>query len=228
MKIAIIPARGGSKRIPGKNIKNFLGVPVITYSIKAALQSGLFDVVMVSTDDPKIAETAKAAGAEVPFMRSPKNSGDLSGTTDVLLEVLHEYEKRSQHFSHGFCIYPCAPFVNAEVLNETFRKASAENLDFIFPVVKYSTPIQRAFKIKEGRVKMFYPEYLNSRSQDLEPAYFDAGQFYFFNTEALLRERKMLTDNTSVIVIDDMYAQDIDNETDWRLAELKYRMNTAK
>jgi len=223
--LAIIPARGGSKRIPRKNIKDFLGVPIIVYSIKAALESKLFDVVMVSTDDAEIAALAKEAGAEVPFMRSAENSNDQAGTTAVLLEVLDEYAKQGRTFSYGCCIYPCAPFVSPELLKSAFTKSESEQLDFVFPVVKYSTPIQRAFKIENGIIKMFHPEYLSTRSQDLEPAYFDAGQFYFFNVDALRREGKMLTDRTSAIVIDEQYAQDIDNEEDWRTAEIKYKIN---
>lgn len=224
MNIAIIPARGGSKRIPRKNIKHFLGAPIITYSIKAALESRLFDVVMVSTDDAEIADVARAAGAEVPFMRSAENSNDQAGTTAVLLEVIAAYAKQGKQFDTGCCIYPCAPFVTTEALKNAFAKAEAEKLDFVFPVVRYSTPIQRAFKLEAGIVKMFHPEYLTTRSQDLEPAYFDAGQFYLFNVNALQRERQMLTDKTSVIVIDEKYAQDIDNEADWKAAEIKYKM----
>ena len=228
MKIAIIPARGGSKRIPRKNIRPFLGKPIISYSIKAAIDSKLFDVVMVSTDDEEIAKIAKQYGAEIPFYRSTENSNDFAGTTDVLIEVINEYKKKSHLIDYACCIYPCAPFVTATILKEAFDKLQKVKLDSVFPVVKFSNPIQRSFKIQSDKIEMFYPEYLNTRSQDLEPAYSDAGQFYFFNVSSLLNQKKILTANSSGIIINEMSAQDIDNENDWQLAELKYKMLNLK
>ncbi len=227
-KIAIIPARGGSKRIPRKNIKSFLGKPILAYSIETALKSGLFDEVMVSTDDEEIAEVAKRFGASVPFYRSKNNADDFATTVDVLLEVIEGYEKLGKSFAYYCCIYPTAPFVSVEQLKEAEGKLNTEGLDAVFPVLPYSFPIQRSMKIENGRVKMLYPEHMNTRSQDLEPIYHDAGQFYFGKTDVLKKEKKIWTDNTGCIVLNELEAQDIDNETDWKLAELKYQLKNAK
>ena len=222
--LAIIPARGGSKRIPGKNIKSFLGKPIIAYSIEAALNSKLFDVVMVSTDDEQIAAIARSYGAEVPFMRSAENSDDFAGTTDVLLEVIQNYTDKEQQFEYGCCIYPCAPFITPLLLQQAYQQITEGALDALFPVVKYSTAVQRAFTFEGNKLGMLYPEFLNTRSQDLKAAYYDAGQFYMFNVKALQTKKRILTDNTTGIVIDDLYAQDIDSVHDWQLAEMKYKL----
>ncbi len=227
-KIAIIPARGGSKRIPRKNIKPFLGKPILVYSIETALKSRLFDEVMVSTDDKDIAEVAKKYGASVPFFRSEANSDDFATTVDVLLEVIERYEEMGEEFECYCCIYPTAPFVSVEQLKTAEEKLMREDLDAVFPVLPYSFPVQRSMKIEEGRVKMLYPEHMNTRSQDLEPIYHDAGQFYFSKTDVLKKEKKIWTDNTGCIVLNELEAQDIDNETDWKLAELKYQLRDAK
>lgn len=227
-KLAIIPARGGSKRIPRKNIKHFLGKPIIEYSIEAALQSDLFDTVMVSTDDEEIAEIAKAAGAVVPFLRSKKNADDYATTVDVILEVLYQYSTDNQIFTTACCIYPTAPFVTAQRLQTGLEMLENGQYDSVFPVLSFSFPIQRAVKINaQKRIELFQPEHLNSRSQDLETAYHDAGQFYWFKTEVIQKEKRLWTDNSGVIILDDLEAQDIDNETDWRLAELKYQLKEA-
>ena len=223
--IAIIPARGGSKRIPKKNIKSFLGKPIIAYSIEVALKSKLFDEVMVSTDDEEIAEVAMKYGAIVPFMRSDQNANDFAGTVDVLLEVLDSYKKVNQIFHFGCCIYATAPFVTADNLKESYDKLINKNLDSVFPVLPYSFPIQRALKINHSdKIKMFQPEHLLSRSQDLESSYHDAGQFYWFNTENLLTKKKLWTNNASGIVLSEMEAHDIDTMEDWEIAEFKYKM----
>lgn len=223
-KIAIITARGGSKRIPGKNIKEFCGKPILAYSIEAALQSELFDTVMVSTDDEQIAEIAGKYGAEVPFFRSEETSGDFATTNDVLLEVLGEYEKRGQHFEMGCCIYPTAPFVTADKLKAAVDKLEKSDADTLIPVVSFSYPPQRAMIVKEGRLIFEYPQYLDSRSQDLEPHYHDVGQFYVFRTEAFKRNRKLMIGNILPLVVSEMEVQDIDNQTDWDIAEMKYRV----
>jgi N-acylneuraminate cytidylyltransferase len=226
LKIAIIPARGGSKRIPRKNIRLFHGKPIIEYSIEAALASAIFDVVMVSTDDPEIAAIAKQSGAEVPFMRSAESASDTAGTAQVLAEVLGEYEKRGIFFETGCCLYPCAPFVTPLLLKKALEKFDTEKLNAIFPVIAFSSPVQQAIVFnRQNKLEMLYPEHLNTRTQDLTPAYYDAGQFYFFNVKTLQREMKILTSNTSGIIIDDMEAQDIDSEYDWQLAELKFKIN---
>lgn len=222
-KIAIITARGGSKRIPRKNIKPFCGKPILAYSIEAALKSGLFDTVMVSTDDEEIAQVARQYGAEVPFYRSEKTAGDFATTNDVLLEVLEEYEKRGEHFDLGCCIYPTAPFVTAEKLKKGVEELLSTDADTLIPVVAFSYPPQRAMIEKEGRLVFEYPQYLDSRSQDLEPHYHDVGQFYVFHTEAFRKNKKLMVGNILPFVISEMEVQDIDNQTDWEIAEIKYR-----
>lgn len=221
-KIAMITARGGSKRIPGKNIKEFCGKPIIAYSIEAALKSGAFDTVMVSTDDEKIADIAKNYGAEVPFLRSEKTSGDFATTADVIMEVLDEYEKRGIHFDIGCCIYPTAPFITPDRLMEGMTKLAESDADTLLPVVSFSYPPQRALREKDGRLEFIYPEHLSSRSQDLEKHYHDVGQFYIFRTERFKIQKNLMTGNIIPMEISELEVQDIDNETDWKLAELKY------
>jgi N-acylneuraminate cytidylyltransferase len=222
--ICIIPARGGSKRIPRKNIKPFLGKPIISYSIEAALNSKLFDEVMVSTDDFEIATIAKKYGASVPFMRSDKTANDYATTFDVIYEVLQEYKQLNKKFDLSCCIYPCAPFVTKEKLAEGFEILKEHNFDSVFPIIPFSFPIQRALKENERKVSFFYPEFSFSRSQDLEKSYHDAGQFYWLNTEICMERKKILTDNSGSIVLTELEGQDIDNEIDWKLAELKYEI----
>lgn len=223
-KIAIITARGGSKRIPRKNIKDFCGKPILAYSIEAAVSSGLFDTVMVSTEDEEIAEVAKRYGAEVPFYRSEKTAGDFATTNDVLLEVLEEYKKRGQEFELACCIYPTAPFVSAGKLKKAMRELENSDADTLIPVVPFSYPPQRAMVVREGRLVFFQPEYMDSRSQDLEPHYHDVGQFYVFRTEAFERNRKLMLGNILPFVISELEVQDIDNESDWKIAEMKYKL----
>ena len=223
-KIAIITARGGSKRIPRKNIKDFCGKPILAYSIEAAVSSGLFDTVMVSTEDEEIAEVAKRYGAEVPFYRSEKTAGDFATTNDVLLEVLEEYKKRGQEFELACCIYPTAPFVSAEKLKKAMGELENSDADTLIPVVPFSYPPQRAMVVLEGRLVFFQPEYMDSRSQDLEPHYHDVGQFYVFRTEAFERNRKLMLGNILPFVISELEVQDIDNESDWKIAEMKYKL----
>lgn len=227
-KIAIIPARGGSKRIPQKNIKDFCGRPILSYSIEAARSSELFDEVMVSTDDGEIAEIAKQFGASVPFLRGAAASGDYATTTDVLLEVLEMYRERGSTFSMLCYIYPTAPFVTAEKLRQAYQMLQDSGADALLPVVPYSYPPLRGLTIQEDRVQMKWPENTFVRSQDLEPIYHDSGQFCFLRTEVLLRERNILCSNMVPMVLSDLEVQDIDNETDWELAELKYALLRRK
>ena len=224
MRIAIIPARGGSKRIPRKNIKDFLGKPIISYSIKAALDSNLFDEVMVSTDDYEIAKIAKQFGAKVPFMRSTKNSNDFASTYDVIEEVINEYKNQGLKFDKICCIYSCAPFISPEILTKALEKLEDKKFDSVFPVLKYSFPIQRALKRDGDKITMIVEDNLNIRSQDLEESYHDAGQFYWCKTKQLLKSKKLLTSNTGCVVISELEVQDIDTKTDWKLAELKYQL----
>lgn len=223
--IAIITARGGSKRIPKKNIKDFCGKPIIAYSIEAALDSGVFDEVMVSTDSEEIAEIAKQYGAKVPFMRSEKTADDFATTADVLLEVLDQYGARGENFSIMSCIYPTAPFVTAERLRQAYEIIqNDETIPSLMPVVPFSYPPQRGYIMDNGRLQIKQPEYLNTRSQDLETIYHDAGQFYFYRVKEYLQYKGQYTTGVYPLVLSDMEVQDIDNETDWKMAELKYHL----
>lgn len=223
-KIAIITARGGSKRIPRKNIREFCGKPILAYSIEAAIESKLFDTVMVSTDDGEIAQIARSYGAEVPFYRSESTAGDYATTNDVLLEVLEEYEKRGEHYELGCCIYPTAPFVTADKLRDAMERLENSGADTLIPVVAFSYPPQRAMIVKEGRLVFEYPQYLDSRSQDLEPHYHDVGQFYLFYTQAFKQNRKLMTGDILPYAVSELEVQDIDNLTDWEIAEIKFRL----
>lgn len=223
-KIAIIPARGGSKRIPRKNIKNFLGKPIIAYSIEAALNSKIFDEVMVSTDDAEIAEIAKKYGAKVPFYRSSEMSSDTATTTSVLIEVLDEYKKLGQEFEYCACIYPCAPFINTQKLIQAMDLLIKKGVDSVLPVVKFSYPPQRGLIIRDEKVQMLHPKNYDMRSQDLEPYYHDAGQFYCLKSSSLIREKKLYCENTLPIILPESEVQDIDNEEDWKIAEIKYKI----
>lgn len=222
-RLAIITARGGSKRIPRKNIKPFLGKPILAYSIEAALDSGLFDEVMVSTEDEEIAEIAKKYGAKVPFYRSEKTAGDFATTNDVLLEVLEEYKKLGREFEEACCIYPTAPFVTSSKLKKAMEEFAASDADTLIPVVAFSYPPKRSLVIREGRLVFQYPEFMDSRSQDLEAEYHDIGQFYLFRTKAFERNKKLMIGNILPFVVDEMEVQDIDNESDWKIAEIKYQ-----
>jgi len=222
--ICIIPARGGSKRIPRKNIKEFLGKPIIAYSIKAALDSGLFDEVMVSTDDVEIADIAKKFGAKVPFMRSANNSDDFATTFDVIEEVIKYYKDQSVEFNNLCCLYSCAPFVTSKILLKAYNQLIEKKFDSVFPIISYSSPIQRALKVNQGKVSMILKDNLNIRSQDLEKSFHDAGQFYWGNTNQLLISKKLITSNSGGIEISELDAQDIDTIRDWNLAELKHQL----
>lgn len=224
--LCVIPARGGSKRIPRKNIKNFLGKPIIAYSIDAALSSGLFAEVMVSTDDEEIAEIAMRCGAKVPFLRSAENSSDYATTLDVLKEVISYYNKQQVSFQNVACIYPCAPFVTAKNLQDSFEIKNRKGFHTVFPVIEYSFPIQRSLTLNGGRIKFAYPEFSQTRSQDLEKHYHDAGQYYVLDVYETILKNRLLTENSGAVVISELEGQDIDNETDWRLAELKYQILT--
>lgn len=229
--IAIIPARGGSKRIPRKNIRDFSGKPIIAYSILAAKSTGLFDEVMVSTDDEEIASVARSYGAEVPFLRTAKNADDYATTVDVLAEVLTEYRERfGKTFDWGCCIYPTAPFVQAEHLRAGYDRITTEKRDTVFPVVAFGYPVWRGFEIpdSDNTVKMLWPEYQASRSQDLKKVYHDAGQWYWFSGNTVMEKRKLFTDNSAAIILDEMDVQDIDTHTDWQLAEVKYKIRFDK
>lgn len=220
--IAIITARGGSKRIPGKNIREFCGRPILAYSVEAALQSGLFNEVMVSTDSEDIAEIARKYGATVPFMRSEKTSGDFATTADVILEVLEEYGKRGRSFEYVACLYPTAPFVTGEKLKTAMQVLEEQEAIMVMPVVAFSYPPQRGYILADNHLQMKWKENFNRRSQDLETIYHDCGQFYIYQAEAYQDRQGQITDQIVPILVDELEVQDIDNEMDWKLAELKY------
>ncbi len=224
--LCIIPARGGSKRIPRKNIKDFLGKPIIAYSIEAALESGLFEEVMVSTEDAEIAAIAKQYGAAVPFMRSADTANDFAGTDDVLKEVLHEYKKQGKEFDVVCCIYATAPFVTIENLKKAYEQIG-DTYDAAFSMVRYSYPVQRALCVRNGFVGMREPQYADARSQDLEPIYHDAGQFYFARVEDIDRFR-LWTEHAYGLELSELMVQDLDTEKDWQLAELKYQLLSGR
>ncbi len=222
--IAIITARGGSKRIPGKNKKEFLGKPILCYSIEAALASGIFEEVMVSTDDEEIAKIARKAGAATPFMRSEATANDFATTDDVLMEVLEEYERRGRVFEYMACIYPTAPFVTAQKLRDAMALLIEKDASGVMPVVCFSFPPQRGMVVKEGRLQYRYPENAMKRSQDLEKMYHDCGQFYCYHVERYRACRGDLPDGYVPMDIPETEVQDIDNPLDWKLAEIKYQM----
>lgn len=223
-RLAIIPARGGSKRIPRKNIKDFLGKPIIAYSIETAISSGIFDEIMVSTDDEEIAEIALQYGAKVPFLRSLEKSGDVSTTYEVIEEVLFNYKKSGLEFDFVCCLYPCAPFVTKTILNNAFWKLLNQSYDLVFPITKFSSPIQRAFRIENNKVKFINPKFSTFRTQDFEKKYFDSGQFYFFNPDIILKEKKIIVENSGFIIMERNEVEDIDEVQDWLAAEIKYKM----
>ncbi len=222
--LCVIPARGGSKRIPKKNIKHFLGKPIIAYSIEAAIKSKLFDEIMVSTDCKQTAYIAIKHGAKVPFYRTKKNSNDFATTYDVIKEVINNYEIIGQNFEKICCMYPCAPFITSKKIIDALNNLAKNKYDSVFPVIEYSFPIQRAIKIKNNKVKLFNPKQINKRSQDLEKSFHDAGQFYWMKTDKILLNNKIITNNSGAILISELEGQDIDNEIDWKLAELKFKL----
>lgn len=226
MNIAIIPARGGSKRILRKNIKDFNGKPVIAYAIEAALNSGLFSEVMVSTEDREIAEISRHYGAVVPFLRSEKNADDFSGPGDVVFEVLNQYKDNGQNFKYGCCIYATSPLISINRLAQGFKLLTNDSeFDVVFPVGRFCSPIWRSYQLDASlRAKMTFPNYEKSRSQDLPDTYFDAGQFYWFHTQNIFNidNKNTFGENKGVIVLDDVEVQDIDNLEDWAIAEIKW------
>ncbi|NJC26153.1 pseudaminic acid cytidylyltransferase [Neolewinella antarctica] len=221
-RLCIIPARGGSKRIPRKNIRPFLGKPIIAYSIEAALASGLFDEVMVSTDDEEIAAVARQFGASVPFMRSAATADDFATTVDVIAEVLGEYR---WEFAEVCCVYATAPFVTVDLLKQATELRLSATADCVFPALAYSFPVQRSIELDPtGKIRLRHPEHLTTRSQDLLPVYHDAGMFYTFDPAVILAKGSLWTDNTRIITVEELAAHDIDTPADWRVAEFKHQL----
>ncbi|MCF8057823.1 MAG: pseudaminic acid cytidylyltransferase [Bacteriovoracaceae bacterium] len=224
MNLAIIPARSGSKRIPDKNIKDFYGKPLLSYSIKYALDSGVFDEVMVSTDSQKIKNIAIQNGAKVPFLRSEENSSDFATTANVIEEVILNYASYFKLEVDSFCcIYPTSPLLGKETLINSFKKFKKTSSSSLISVCKFSFPIQRALKMENEVLEFCNPEFKNTRSQDLPSRYHDAGQFYWGKAKSFLENRAMITENTIGFELPELEVQDIDNPSDWELAELKYK-----
>jgi pseudaminic acid cytidylyltransferase len=223
MNIAVIPARGGSKRIPGKNIRSFCGLPMIARSIRAALESGCFDHVVVSTDDVEIAGIARDYGAETPFMRPPELANDHAGTMPVIAHAISWHERRGQRPDFVCCLYATAPFVRADDLRRGLAVLEDTGADFAFSVTSFAFPIQRAIRMTpSGRVEMFQPEHFQTRSQDLEEAWHDAGQFYWGRAEAWLADKPLLGPGSAPVILPRHRVQDIDTQEDWERAELMF------
>ncbi|MFT6538223.1 MAG: N-acylneuraminate cytidylyltransferase [Marinomonas primoryensis] len=229
MRIAIIPARGGSKRIPRKNVKEFCGKPMIAWSIEAALTSRCFDRVIVSTDNQEIADIAREWGAEIPFMRPAELSDDYTGTIPVIQHAVQWLEAQHGIVDFACCLYATAPFVSPDDLQKGWEVISNKDCDYAFSVSSYPFPIQRAVKITgQGRVVMFNPEYFLSRSQDLEDAWHDAGQFYWGTAEAWCDERTIFSENSVPIKLPRHRVQDIDTPEDWKRAEWMFKAMQAE
>lgn len=226
MKIAVIPARGGSKRIPRKNIRNFLGKPIIAYSIDAALKSGLFERVIVSTDDFEIADVARVFGAEVPFTRPAELADDHAGTAPVVVHAIDWVVANNGPVDRACCVYATAPFVTASALSSSLAKMEAAGADSALAVTSFEFPIQRALRIaRSGNLEPIYPEMIQQRSQDLEEAWHDAGQFYWGTPEAFSADPRTRITRALAIKVPRYLVQDIDTEEDWKRAELIFAAN---
>jgi len=225
---AIIPARSGSKRIPNKNIKLFVGRPIISYSIKAAQNTNLFDKIIVSTDSQEIARVSKEFGAEVPFIRPANLADDYTGTDAVILHGLYWLINRGVKIEYICCIYPAAPLIQSEYIRIAYKLLKKNNAVSAFSVTTYAYPIFRALKIDNNRVKMIWPKNFHARSQDLLECYHDAGQFYWANVEKYLEEKRFFSSDAIPIILPRYLVQDIDTQEDWEVAERIFRTNQAK
>jgi pseudaminic acid cytidylyltransferase len=224
VRLAVIPARGGSKRIPRKNVKAFCGKPMLAWSIEAALTSGCFDEVVVSTDDPQIAEVALAHGASIPFMRPAELSDDHTGTIPVVRHATQWFLDQGRAPDSVCCLYATAPFVRADDLRRGLDVLETVGSDYAFSVTSYAFPIQRALRLTQGgRVEMFNPEHFTTRSQDLEEAFHDAGQFYWGKAQAWLGGRTIFTQASSAVMLPRHRVQDIDTPEDWERAEWLFK-----
>jgi pseudaminic acid cytidylyltransferase len=229
VKIAVIPARGGSKRIPRKNIRMFCGEPIIAYSIAAALDSRLFDQIIVSTDDEEIASIARERGATTPFVRPKEIADDFTGTNAVVKHAISWFNEQGHSVTHACCLYATAPLVQARFIKEGYDALTRSDAAFAFSVTPYAFPIQRALRSSpDGRVDAFYPEHRMTRSQDLEPAYHDAGQFYWGTARAFLEDTPLFSSQSVGVVLPRLFVQDIDTPEDWEQAEFMYRAVNRK
>lgn len=220
ISIAIIPARSGSKRIARKNIRTLAGKPAIAYPIQLALNSGIFERVIVSTDDHEIAAVSKSFGAEVPFIRSPELSDDLTITIDVIASAAEELRNQGSLFDHICCLYPVTPLLKVNRLTQALALLNKGDWDYVFPAIEFVSPIERGFKkSKSEQIEFRYPEFVTTRTQDIEKTFHDAGQFYFGKAEAWLEKKSILNGNSTFIELDKHEALDIDDLEDWMLVE---------
>lgn len=225
IKLAVIPARGGSKRIPHKNIKEFCGKPMISWSIEEALKSHCFDRVIVSTDDPEIADVAAECGAEVPFFRPDELSNDIIGTIPVVRHAIEWFQEYSIVPKYTCCIYATAPFIRRTDIQKGFRQLIENDSDYAISVTSFPFPVQRAVKItSDNRLEMLYPEYFNTRSQDLEEVFHDAGQFYWGRSDAWLKGKYLFSHDTTPVILPRHRVQDIDTPEDWTRAEIMFKV----
>ena len=225
MRLCIIPARGGSKRIPRKNIKEFCGQAMIGYSIEAAITSQCFDKVIVSTDDQEIAEVAKSFGAEVPFIRPDALANDHAATIPVVKHAIEWFDEQGQLPTDVCCLYATAPFIQSQTISKAFQQLQESEADYCFSVTSFAFPIQRSIRItQDDKVNMFYPENFNVRSQDLEEAYHDAGQFYWGKAQAFKDELPIFSETASPYILPRYLVQDIDTMEDWIRAEAMHRV----
>lgn len=224
MRLAVIPARGGSKRIPRKNVKLFCGKPMLAWAIEAARESGCFDRVVVSTDDDEIADVARVWGADVPFRRPVELSDDYTGTIPVVAHAIRTLQSQGMSLDLVCCIYATAPFLHGADLSQGLENLEHSGADYAFSVTRYEFPIQRAIRIVEsGRVEMFYPEHFNTRSQDLEEAYHDAAQFYWGRVDAWLSGKTIFSRAAVAVILPHHRVQDIDTPEDWERAEWMFK-----
>lgn len=224
MNVAIIPARGGSKRIPGKNIKNFAGQPIIAWSIEAAKNTGIFDRIIVTTDSPAIAEVAVVFGAEVPFVRPPELSDDHTNTAPVIAHCLNWLAKQGSPVRYACCIYATAPFVRADFIRQGYELLTTSQVSSVFSVTTFPFPIFRAMRLEpDGHLSMFWPEHELTRSNDLPEAYHDAGQFYWLECEAFLQNGRIFGKDALPVILPRYLVQDIDTPEDWQTAEYMFQ-----
>ena len=222
-KIAIIPARGGSKRIPNKNIKDFFGKPVISYAIETAIKSNLFDEIMVSTDSEEIKKISISSGASVPFMRTKVNSTDNSTIYDVIVEVVKEYSKKNINFDYGCCIFPISPLINSEILNKCYQIITNGKYHSVLPLSYTEQPIERALKLdKKNLLKLDNFDVFKKMGQDFEPSYFDTGQFCWFNIKKTINEGSIISSKTKGIILNQFEYQDVNTLDEWEMLKIKY------
>lgn len=226
--LAIVMARGGSKRIPGKNIRDFLGKPILSYPLAALTQSGCFDAIIVSTDNDQIAQVASELGAKVPFRRSAEAANDFATIADAVHDVLTAYKNLGQQFEFVCCVLGTAALLTSESIQAGLDKLLGEDIDSVCPVVRFSFPPQRALRMTHSKLGFVYPEHISSRSNDLEPLFHDCGMFYWLRVESFFRHRQIFMPNSLGLELPEEEVQDIDNDSDWLLAEMKYKLRQPR